>query len=76
MDFSTLNTAISTLATDVAKEVEDAKAAILAAQGGDPAALAAAVTALNNIDVAVKAADAAFQPQGTSTGTVPTPPAV
>lgn len=74
MDFTALNDAIATLATDVSKEVADAQAAILAAQGGDPAALAAAITALNNIDAAVKAADVSFQPTGTST--VPTPPAV
>src|SRR5579859_7451050 len=74
MDFTTLNDTIAKLGTDVIAEVAAAKAAIVAAQGGDPTALAAAVTALNNIDAAVTGATTAFTPAGTST--VPPPPAV
>ena|SRR6185369_9643385 len=69
MDFTQLNTAIQTLGTDVGLEIEAAKAAILAAQAGDPTALVAAVDALNNIDAAVKAATSTFTP-------VPPPPTV
>jgi len=61
MDFSALDAAVAKLGTDVHDQIEAAKAAILAAQGGDLTHLAEVVAALNTIDAVVLAATEEFK---------------